>query len=69
MIKTTVTAAPPVFVDGWEIVAVETTLCAATSIGSRISATAHREPVAIIVRYPEGDRAFDLNGREILFSR
>lgn len=65
MIKTSVAAGPTIVVDGWEIVTVESTMSAATSIGGRLTATAMREPVAIIVRYPEGERAFDMEGREI----
>lgn len=67
MIKSTLTADQTLIVDGWEIVTVESTMCAVTSIGGRLTATAIREPVAIIVRYPEGDRAFDLQGQEIQF--
>jgi hypothetical protein len=69
MIKTSVAAGRTIVVDGWEIVAVESTMCAAASIAGRLTATATREPVAIIVRYPEGDRAFDLQGQEIPLAR
>lgn len=65
MIKSTLTLGKPSIVDGWEIITVESTMCAVTSIGGRVTATAVREPVAIIVRYPDGDRAFELSGREI----
>jgi hypothetical protein len=65
MIKSTVAEGPVVSVDGWEIVVVESTMCAATLMDGRVTATAMREPVAIIVRYPDGDRVFDLAGREI----
>lgn len=65
MIKSTLAEGPAVTVDGWEIVVVESTMCAATVVNGRLTATAMREPVAIIVRYPDGDRVFDLSGREI----
>jgi hypothetical protein len=65
MIKTTLDAGASFTVSGWEVVVVESTLCAAACIDDRLTATAMREPVAIIVRYPDGDRAFDLEGHEI----
>lgn len=60
MIKTTIDAGVPFTVGPWEIVVVESTKCAAASIDGRVAATAMREPIAIIVRHPDGDRLFDL---------
>jgi len=66
MIKTTIDAGVPFTVGPWEMVVVESTRYAATSIAGRLTATAMREPIALIVRYPDGDRAFDLEGRDIV---
>lgn len=64
MIKTTIEAGVPFTVGSWELVVIEATRSAATSTDGCLTATAMREPIAIIVRYPDGDRVFSLEGRE-----
>lgn len=65
MISRTFVAERTWIVDGWEIVTIESTELTASAASSGLTATAAREPIAIIVRHPEGQRAFDLEGREI----
>jgi hypothetical protein len=65
MINRTVAEARTLFVDGWEIVTIESIVCAVIDTSEGLMATALREPIAIIVRYPEGDRAYSLEGREM----
>ena len=69
MIRTELRAHESIVVGGREILIVESISCAAASIDGRLTGTALREPVAIVVRSPEGDRAFDLEGREIRIPR
>ena len=66
MIKTTIDAGVPFNVGPWEMLVVESTTYTATSVAGCLAATAMREPIALIVRYPDGDRAFDLEGRDIV---
>ena len=56
MIKTTIDADVPFTVGPWEMLVVESTTITATSVAGCLAATAMREPVALIVRYPDGDR-------------
>lgn len=65
MITTTIDTTVPFTVGPWKIVVVESTGYAAASIDGGLMATVMRRPITIIVRYPDGDRAFDLTGREI----
>jgi len=64
MTKTVVAEGVPFMVGPWEIVIVESTRCAATSIDGCLAVTAMREPIAVIVRHPDGDRTFGLEGRD-----
>lgn len=65
MISRTSVTERTVVVNGWEITAVQSTASTASAASAGLIATAACEPVAIIVRHPGGQRAFDLEGREI----
>ena len=69
MIRTEFRAHESITFGGREILIVESIACAAAAIDGRVTGTALREPVAIVVRTPEGDRAFDLEGQEIRILR
>ena len=69
MIEVTIDAGVPFTVGPWEMLVVESTMCVVASIDDHVTATATRTPIALIVRYPDGDRAFDLEGREIPVQR
>jgi len=60
MIKTTTNAGAPFTIGPWELVVVESTRSVATSIAGCLAATTMREPIAIVVRHPDGDRTFYL---------
>jgi hypothetical protein len=69
VIKSDLVEGESIIVGRWEIILVQSTVCAAASSEGRISGTALREPVAVVVRSPDGDRAFDITGREIPIGR
>jgi len=54
----------PFMVGPWEIVIVDSTRCAAMAIDGCVAITAMREPIAVIVRHPDGDQTFGLEARD-----
>lgn len=56
MIKTTINAGVPFTIGPWEIVVFESTTSVATSFAGTLTATTMREPFAVVVRHPDGDR-------------
>lgn len=54
-----------VIIAGVEIFAVASTRCDAAVVAGTILGAVLREPLAVIVRGPDGDRAFDLDGRPV----